>query len=124
MSPEQVFIRQLDAFVRGDLDEFVEYWSPDCTFRDITEPEPRRGRAQLREYMARWLQDMTDVEVRIATLFGNGDRALAELVQSGTWRGGTPITLNVCVVDVIRDGLVQTETVYWDSRQLSAQLER
>jgi ketosteroid isomerase-like protein len=127
-TPEDVFKSQFEAYVLGDLDAFIDHWAPDCTFHDITEAEPRKGHEQLREYMATYRQSMTDIETQMTTLFGSGDRALAELVMSCTWLGegagpgGTPVMLNFCVVDVVRDGLVQTETVYWDSQQLANQL--
>jgi ketosteroid isomerase-like protein len=127
-APEEVFKSQFDAYVRGDLDRFMEHWVEDCTFRDMTEPGPRKGHERLREYMAAYRESMADIDTQITTLVGSGDHAVAEIEVSCTWLGegaapgGTPVKLNFCVVDVVRDGLVQAETVYWDSQQLVNQL--
>jgi len=128
MTPAQIFESQFAAFLRGDLDAFLDHWAEDCTFRDMTEPEPRVGHAALREYMAAYAQDMVDMETSIPTLFCTDTHALAELEITGTWRGegagpeGTRVTMRYCVVDVVRDGLVQEERVYWNPRQLADQL--
>jgi steroid delta-isomerase-like uncharacterized protein len=127
-TPAEIFMSQYEAFLRGDLDTFLEHWAEDCTFRDMTEPAPRKGHAPLYEYMSAYARDMTEIETTVDTLFCTDTQALAEISITGTWRGegaapeGTRVTLNYCVVDHVRDRLVQTETVYWNPQQLAEQL--
>lgn len=128
MTPAEIFTSQFDAFLRGDLDAFLEHWAEDCTFRDMTEPEPRHGHAALREYMAAYAEELLEIEASVPTLFCTETQAVAELVMSGRWigegaaPGGTRVTMRYCVVDHVRDGLVQTETVYWNPQELADQL--
>jgi hypothetical protein len=93
----------------------------------MTEPEPRRGIAAVREYMTDYLRVVTNVEAEILTLLGTGEYAIAELVISGIWNGDGPgrgarVSLNYCVIDHVIDGLIEAEIAYWDSGQLAAQL--
>jgi steroid delta-isomerase-like uncharacterized protein len=128
LTPADIFRSQFDAYVRGDLDAFLKHWAENCTFRDMTEPAPRVGHEELRAYMSAYARDMTEIETRIDALFCTDSHALAEISITGTWRGdgagpaGTRVTMNYCVVDVVRHGLVQKETVYWNPQQLADQL--
>lgn len=126
--PTEIFVSQFDAFLRGDLDAFLTHWAEDCAFRDITEPTVRVGHAELYEYMSAYAEEMTEIESSVDTLFGTESQALAEISITGTWIGegaapdGNRVTMNYCVVDHVRNGLVQSETVYWNPEQLAQQL--
>jgi hypothetical protein len=104
--------------VERDVEAFLAHFAPDCIFRDMSEPGPRVGHDELREYMTAYLEVMAEMEVEYLTLFGEGEFVLAEFVIRGLYRGdgadpgGTPVTLQYCAVDQIRDGLVQRETSF------------
>jgi ketosteroid isomerase-like protein len=129
-APEAVLASQFQAFVDKDLDGLLAHWQPDCTFRDLAEPAARHGLEDLRAYMAENMARMHDIDARFVALVGSGDQALAEILMDVTWRdettppGGVRVTLGFCVVDEIRDGLVQRETVYWNPQTLADQLVR
>lgn len=127
-APEQVLASQFQAFVDKDLDGLVAHWQPDCSFRDMAEPAERHGIVELRAYMAENMARMHDIDACFVALVGAGDHALAEIVMDVTWRDettppeGVRVTLAFCVVDEVRAGRVQRETVYWNPQTLADQL--
>ena len=69
------------------------------------------------------------MELEYLHLFGEDDFVCAQFILHGTYtgdgapNGGVRIALHYCVIDTIRDGLVQTETVYSNPQELLDQLE-
>ncbi|ORA24138.1 nuclear transport factor 2 family protein [Mycobacterium aquaticum] len=125
----ETFKAQISAVVtERDLDLFSTLISPGCVFRDIVESEPRVGRDKFREYLSGFLNDLNDIKYEYVSLFCEGEFVAAEIdvdtlyTGEGAEPGGTRVTIRYCIVDQIRDGLVQRETVYWDPEQLARQL--
>jgi hypothetical protein len=115
--------------IKRDLDAFLGHFAPDCVFRDMSEAEPRVGHNALRQYMSGYLETMTDMEVEYLTLFSDAEFVLGEFVIRGTyWRdgenpSGTRVALRYCVIDEIRNGLIQRETAYPVPQELYRQLD-
>jgi hypothetical protein len=128
-SPVDILKSQAHAIaVDRDVDAFLAHFAPNCLFRDMTEPRPRVGHQELRDYMQAYLEVMSDMEIEYLTLFGDDEFALAEFVLHGLYRGdgavpgGTRVALHYCAIDQIRDGLVQSETSYSVPQELERQL--
>ncbi|MGG6383446.1 nuclear transport factor 2 family protein [Paenarthrobacter sp. NEAU-H11] len=125
----EVFKGQVEAVaIKRDLDLFLTYISPDCVFRDMAEPQPRRGHQAWREFLVDYLQTMEDMKVKYLNVFTDGVHLAAETELQGVYRGegadpgGTHVTFQYCFIDEIRDGLVVSEKVYWDPQDLARQL--
>lgn len=130
LSNEDLFRSQVESIAtRRDLDAFVSHFTVDCVFRDMSEAEPRVGHLELRRYMARYLEDMTQIEVEYLSLRSGVEFVVGEFVLHGLYRGvdakpgGTEVSLRYCVIDEIRDGLVASETAYPVPNELERQLE-
>ncbi|ANS31894.1 hypothetical protein R1CP_36440 (plasmid) [Rhodococcus opacus] len=128
-SLEDIFKSQAHAgLVKRDIDAFLAHFASDCVLRDMSEPQPRIGHDALREWVTGYLEAMTDTEVEYLTVFSNAEFVLGEFVIRGLYRGdgaaprGTRVALHYCVIDQIRDGLVQCETVYGVPQELDQQL--
>ena len=79
--------RGIDAFNRGDLDEWLSGFAPEAelhTTGRFPDENVYRGRAGLERYWAEIHEDVEEVSVSISDLRANGDRVF----QAVTGRGG------------------------------------
>ncbi|WP_158087263.1 nuclear transport factor 2 family protein [Mycobacterium aquaticum] len=125
----ETFKGQVEAAVEArDLELFSTFLAEDCVFRDVTEHEPRVGREKFVEFVKGLLADMTDTKNEYLNVFSDGEFVAGEVALHALYRGvgaapgGTRVVMHYCIVDQIRDGLVQRETVYWNPDELNQQL--
>jgi limonene-1,2-epoxide hydrolase len=121
------------AWDRGDLETVlgfydensrtVQYHAPDTVI------EGREGmRAALEAFNA--AIDISDGGVRIISLTAQDERAVTEVEVTGTYRGegapegGARVTLQMCAIFIVEDGIIRQERVYLDdpASQLGRQL--
>jgi ketosteroid isomerase-like protein len=80
--------RLYDAFNRGDVETLVAHLDPDLVVLDPDRTgRTYRGFDGYRELVDEWLESWDDYSVEVKELTRNGERVLADLVQSGVGRG-------------------------------------
>jgi steroid delta-isomerase-like uncharacterized protein len=114
-----------------DADAVAQWFAPDGIQRQVPTAEVARGRDAVRERVEALFRAFPDFHVRVRDLFTAGDRTCVECTSTGTHEGdfaGIPATGRKVEVDtcyVFRwnaDGLVQEETIYFDSATILMQL--
>ena len=84
----EILERLFEAFNRDDAETVVSHLDPDLVVLDPDRTgRTYRGYAGFRELVEEWLESWDDYSVEVTGLTRNGDRILADLVQSGVGRG-------------------------------------
>jgi steroid delta-isomerase-like uncharacterized protein len=129
--PKELIERLVEAWNRHDPDAVSRCYSPDAVSRDITLGEPLRGRDAIRNAAAMYMTAFPDIHFDIRRIACEGDLVCEEWRATGTHEGdlmglnathrkGT--TLGCNVIRVGDDGLIASETTYWDGAGLYRQL--
>jgi steroid delta-isomerase-like uncharacterized protein len=125
-------IEQLvDSWNAHDPDAVARCYAPDAVSRDITLMEPLHGRNAIRNAAAMYMSAFPDIHFDIRLIACDGDVILEEWRATGTHEGdlmglapthrrGT--TLGCNVIQVGDEGLIRSETTYWDAAGLYRQL--
>jgi steroid delta-isomerase-like uncharacterized protein len=114
-----------------DPDAVASCYATDAVSRDITLGEPLHGRDAIRNAAAMYMRAFPDVHLDIRRIACDGDVICEEWRATGTQQGdlmglkptnrkGT--TLGCNVIQIGGDGLIQSETTYWDATGLYRQL--
>lgn len=130
MDPVQAVRDEIADLSRQDLEAVLGYYSADVYFEDVSVPEPCRGKAAMREFMAGFYRAFPDLRIEIRNIIGSGNLVAAEYDLLGTHHGEfmqhppTGRTFRIPVVSIYEhDGSLFTrETVYYDSASLLTQL--
>jgi steroid delta-isomerase-like uncharacterized protein len=123
--------RLTEAWNRHDPDAVARCYAPDAISRDVTLSEPLHGRGAIRNAAEMYMNAFPDIHLEIRRLVCDGDVACEEWQATGTHQGdlmglkatgrsGTTRGCNVMVVS--SDGLIESETTYWDAAGLYRQL--
>jgi steroid delta-isomerase-like uncharacterized protein len=123
--------RLIDAWNTHDPDAVAGCYAPNAVSRDITVTEPLEGRDSIRNAAAMYLRAFPDIHFDIRRIECDGDVICEEWRASGTHDGdllglepthrkGT--TLGCNVIQVGEEGLIRSETTYWDAAGLYRQL--
>jgi steroid delta-isomerase-like uncharacterized protein len=125
--------RLTEAWNAHDPAEVSQCYAPDAVSRDISLAEPLHGRTAIRNAADMYMHAFPDIHFQILRLFATGDFVCEEWRATGTHQGdlmglpptGRKATVTGCnVMKVGDDGLISSETTYWDAaglyRQLSA----
>jgi steroid delta-isomerase-like uncharacterized protein len=118
--------------VQGYLDgHAVEWLSEDVEFRDMTRPEPMRGRDEVAAFLGLFFgQVFSEARIEQVRLTPAEDRVCAEWTfrgrHTGTLAGETPTERDVahpmtCVYEV-EGGEIRRARLYYDAAGLVAQL--
>jgi len=114
-----------------DPDGVADCYGADAVSRDITLSEPLRGRDAIRNAAAMYMEAFPDMHFDIRRVTCEGDVICEEWRATGTQEGdlmGLPPTgrkgasLGCNVIQVDEDGLIASETTYWDAAGLYRQL--
>jgi steroid delta-isomerase-like uncharacterized protein len=124
----------LEAWNRRDFDFATERTSPDLVIVDRGSGATFRGREGERQYNTSWADAFPDGQITIERILEVGDTVVAEYTGTGTHTGpfvtpggtiaptGKAVTIHLCDVYEIRDGMLEKQHVYLDSGALMAQL--
>ena len=123
--------RLVDSWNAHDPDAVAHCYAPDAISVDITLTEPLHGRAAIRNAAAMYMRAFPDIHFDIRRIRCEGDVICEEWRASGTHDGdlmglepthrkGTTLGCNVIQVD--DEGLIHSETTYWDAAGLYRQL--
>ncbi len=130
MDSKQAVTLEIEALNRQDVDGVMAFYRDDVVFDDVSLPEPLRGAAAMREYMAQFFTAIPDLHIEVHSLFGDERVLAAEYDLFGTHLGdldGHPPSGNTFRVRALSvyeyDGeRFGRETFYWDSATMLRQL--
>jgi steroid delta-isomerase-like uncharacterized protein len=119
------------AWNRRDAAGVVAHTREDATFRDLSAPEPVRGRAAIQAVAQAYMTAFPDLHVEDTSSVCEGDMLVQEWVATGTHDG--PLlqfepthrsvrTEGCTVVKFDADGEVASTTMYWNPMSLLAQI--
>jgi steroid delta-isomerase-like uncharacterized protein len=123
--------RLTEAWNRHDPDAVAECYSPDAVSRDSTLSEPLHGRQAIRNAAAMYMAAFPDIRFEIRRVACDGDVMCEEWRATGTHEGDLMglrptrrrTTVDGCnVMTLDAQGLVHSETTYWDAAGLYRQL--
>jgi ketosteroid isomerase-like protein len=110
--------RGMDAWSRGDLDEWLDGFAPDAELHTTGRFADRgvyRGRAGLERYWAEIHEDVAEVSVTVSDVRAIGDRVfLAVMLRGRGKRSGVPVEGPLWFVTTFRDGLAVRVESYLD----------
>jgi len=134
MSPraaDDLLERLTEAWNAHDPAEVAQCYAPEAVSRDISLAEPLHGRAAIRNAADMYMRAFPDIHFQILRVFGSGDFVCEEWRATGTHQGdlmglpstGRQATVVGCnVMNLGDDGLIHSETTYWDAVGLYRQL--
>ena len=120
-----------ETWNRHDADALAARFAEDGVVRTVATGETARGRDQIREWAEGLLRAFPDWHLKVTTAFGVAGRICAEFILTGTHEGEfqgippthRPIEQNVCSVFRMNpEGLLEQETIYFDSATMLRQL--
>jgi ketosteroid isomerase-like protein len=113
--------RGIDAWNRGDLDDWLSGFAPEAELRTTVRfPDQRvyRGRAGLKRYWAEIREDIPELSLSVSELRTSGDRVF--LAATGRGRGKrseVPLETPVWFVLTLRNGLAVRLETYLDRNE-------
>ena len=123
--------RLVEAWNAHDPDAVAHCYSIDAVSRDITLTEPLHGREAIRNAAAMYMRAFPDMHFEIRRMVCGPDTVCEEWSVIGTHDGDLMglepthrqgMTLGCNVIQVGDDGLIYSETTYWDAAGLYRQL--
>ncbi len=125
--------RAVEIYNAGDLDGYVDLYSPDAV---LTTPEGTfKGRAEIRDRFARELAAFSDFSFTLVSYVERGDLFADEFVFAGMHTGaltlpeGTTIAPTANRVEIrgmemvqVHDGLMVVDNLYYDNVAVLVQL--
>jgi steroid delta-isomerase-like uncharacterized protein len=124
--------RLVESWNAHDRDAVAKCYAPDAVSRDITlSGEPLRGRDAIRNAAGMYMGAFPDLRFDIRRVACDGDLICEEWRATGTHEGNLMgleatgrkgSTLGCNVIQVGDDGLIHSETTYWDAAGLYRQL--
>jgi steroid delta-isomerase-like uncharacterized protein len=125
--------RLVESWNAHDPDAVAQCYAPDAVSRDITlsGSEPLRGRDAIRNAAAMYMGAFPDIRFDIRRVACDRDLICEEWRATGTHEGDLMgleptgrkgSTLGCNVIQVGADGLIHSETTYWDAAGLYRQL--
>lgn len=123
-----------EAWNERNFDELAEAVTPDSTITIVGSGDRFEGVEGSRAYNTMWADAFPDGKVTIDRVIASGDYAVVEFTGRGTHTGtlvtsmgeipatGRSLTLQLCDVMEFKDGKVRSQTTYFDSGSMMAQL--
>jgi ketosteroid isomerase-like protein len=117
----EIVRRGIDAWNRGDLDEWLAGFAPEAelhTTGRFPDENVYRGRAGLERYWAEIHEDVEEVSVSISDLRASGDRVFQAVTGRGRGkRSKVPVERPIWFVTTLRDGLAVRVETYVDPKE-------
>lgn len=106
------------AIDAGDVDGFMDWLAPDCSFV-YGSSEPVRGPEAVRAAVEGFLAGFAAVSHRVNASWEVGDAAITEGAVTYSRRDGTSLTLPFCnVFHLAEEGRIRDYRIYIDPTQL------
>ncbi|MDQ1677528.1 MAG: hypothetical protein QOC93_2672 [Actinomycetota bacterium] len=111
-----------------------KHTAPECEIVIVGSGDTLRGPEGARQFATMWADAFPDGKTTVDRLIAAGDEVVVEYTGRGTQTGpfttpagsipptGRSVTLNLCDVMVIRDGLLRSQHTYVDTASLLMQL--
>ena len=129
--PRQAVLDEIADLSRGNLEAVLAYYTDDVYFEDVSVPQPSRGKAEMRDFMAIFYRGFPDLHIEVRQCVAGEERTVvAEYDLIGTHRGeflghaptGRQFRIKACSVYQHDGELFTREIVYYDSASLFQQL--
>jgi steroid delta-isomerase-like uncharacterized protein len=123
-----------EAWNERSFDEMAEASAPDAKITIVGSGDTFEGAEGSRAYNTMWADAFPDGKVTVDRVIASGDYVVVEFTGRGTHTGtlvtsmgdipptGRSLTLQLCDVMEFKDGKVQSQTTYFDSGSMMAQL--
>ena len=123
-----------EAWNERNFDEMAEAAAPDSMITIVGSGDTFEGPDGSRAYNTMWANGFPDGKVTIDRVIAAGDHVVVEFTGRGTHTGtlvtsmgeipatGRSLTLQLCDVMEFKDGKVQSQTTYFDTGSMMAQL--
>jgi steroid delta-isomerase-like uncharacterized protein len=123
-----------EAWNERNFDEMAEAAAPDSMITIVGSGDTFEGPDGSRAYNTMWADGFPDGKVTIDRVIASGDHVVVEFTGRGTHTGtlvtsmgeipatGRSLTLQLCDVMEFKDGKVQSQTTYFDTGSMMAQL--
>jgi steroid delta-isomerase-like uncharacterized protein len=123
-----------EAWNERKFDEIAELTAPDSTITIVGSGDTFEGVEGSRAYNEMWAAGFPDARVTVDRVIESGDHVVVEFTGQGTHTGtlrtsmgdipatGRSLTLQLCDVMEIRDGMIQGQRTYFDTGSMMAQL--
>jgi len=123
-----------EAWNERNFDEMAAAVAPDGKITIVGSGDTFEGVEGARAYNSMWADGFPDGRVTIDRVIESGDHVVVEFTGRGTHTGtlatsmgdipatGRSMTLQLCDVMEIKDGKVQSQTTYFDTGSMMAQL--
>lgn len=127
----QALKQETEAWNAHDADRVAAFYAEDAVLYDVGLPDPLRGRAVIRDSVARYLAAFSDFHVEVGEPIVSGNRAAQEFKVTGTNDGelmgipptGKSATTYGCgTAEFGEDGLIHRAGNYWNAAALMQQL--
>lgn len=127
---EQHVRSYVEAIGRRDVDGLGEHWSPDGV-EDLVPIGILRGREEVKDFFREVFAAMPDAETRVLRVVAGETSAAVEWRMTGTFTGaqfqgvdptGKPIDVRGLDFVEIADGLIVSNTAYYDQMEFARQL--
>ena len=99
--------KAVDAWNRGDLDEWASYLSDDVVWVPLAENaqnKPVRGKGPTVDFVRDWIEPWKAYTIEIHRLIDAGDAVAMMTPQTGIDESGTEVTIEMHAAGFIRDG--------------------
>ena len=123
--------RLTDAWNRHDAEGVAACYAADAVSAEVALTEPLRGRPAIRNSARLYMDALPDIRLETRRVIAAGDCVCQEWAVSGTHRGdllglaptGRTFEVPLCrVMTLGADGLIRSDTTYWDALGLYRQL--
>ena len=123
-----------EAWNERNFDEMAAAMAPDGVITIVGSGDTFEGPDGSRAYNTMWADGFPDGKVTIDRVIASGDHVVVEFTGRGTHTGtlvtsmgeipatGRSLTLQLCDVMEFKDGKVQSQTTYFDTGSMMAQL--
>jgi predicted ester cyclase len=135
MADNATLVRSLyDGWNARDFDVMADAMAPDATITMMGSGEVLTGPPGSRTYNEMWAAAFPDGRITIDALVAEGDRVVVEFTGRGTHTGslvtstgeipptGKAVTLKMCDVVEVENGMVTAQRSYLDTGNMMAQL--
>jgi steroid delta-isomerase-like uncharacterized protein len=123
-----------EAFNERDFDKLADCMTRDSTITIVGSGDTFQGPGGARKYNMMWAEAFPDGKITIDNIVSTGDYVIVEFTGRGTHTGtltgpagsipatGRAVTLKLCDVLEVSQGLVSAQRTYFDSASLMSQL--
>ncbi len=135
MTDNETLARSLyEAWNERNFDELAEASAPDGTITIVGSGDTFHGPEGSRQYSAMWATGFPDGMATVDRVIASGDHVVVEYTGRGTHTGtlatamgdipatGRSMTIQLCDVLEFKDGMVQSQKIYFDTGSMMAQL--